>query len=167
MGVAIDALARRLGSHSVPLRGMLVTLALMATIVPSLSSLQRHYDRLLSAGDTNERILRLAAVIEQARRADEAVIVDDSMGSELAGTGITEIRGFRYLLTMNGVPFRAERIAPRQLEDELRAGPSILAVLNARDAEQVERRLTVTPVEGRARAVVGRGSDYQVYRLER
>ncbi|HEX3246177.1 MAG TPA: glycosyltransferase family 39 protein, partial [Chloroflexota bacterium] len=31
MGVAIDALARRLGSHSAPLRGMLVTLALMAT----------------------------------------------------------------------------------------------------------------------------------------
>jgi hypothetical protein len=65
------------------------------------------------------------------------------------------------------VPFRAERIAPRRLEEALQAAPSVLAVLNGRDLEQVERRLTVTPLEVRGRVATGRGSDYQVYRLER
>jgi hypothetical protein len=47
------------------------------------------------------------------------------------------------------------------------ATPSVLAVLNGRDLEQAERRLKAEPQEARERAVIGRGSDYQVYRLER
>jgi hypothetical protein len=167
IALAVDRLARRLEAQSAALRSLILGLAIIALIVPSLESLQRHYDRLLRTGDTNERILKLADVIAQYRRPDEQVVVEESMGSEIPGTGVTEIRGFRYLLTMADVPFRSERIAPRRFEDDLQTVPSMLAVLNARDAEQVERRVTVTAVDGRARAVIGRGSDYQVYRLER
>jgi glycosyltransferase AglD len=167
IAVTIDALAHRFGVRSVPLQRVVMTLALVAILVPSFSSLQRYYDRLLRTGDTNERILRLEGAIAGARRPGELVIVDEDMGTELPGTGVTEIRGFRYLLAMDEVPFRAERIAPRRLEDALQTAPSVLAVLNGRDLEQVERRLTATPLEGRGRVATGRGSDYQVYRLER
>jgi 4-amino-4-deoxy-L-arabinose transferase-like glycosyltransferase len=167
IAVAVINVARRLSTHSVRLGLTVATLALVATIAPSLLSLQRHYDRLLRTSDTNERILRLRDAIHQARQPKELLIVDEDMGSEIAGTGVTEIRGFRYLLTMDNVPFRSERIAARRLEDALEGAPSVLAVLNGRDLEQVERRLKVQPLEARERAVIGRGSDYQLYRLER
>jgi len=166
VAITIDALARRFGARSVPLQRVVMTLALVAILAPSLSSLQRYYDRLLRIGDTNERILRLESAIAVSRRPGELVIVDEDMGTELPGTGVTEIRGFRYLLTMGEVPFRAERIASRRLDEALQAAPSVLAVLNGRDLEQVERRLTVTPLEARGRVATGRGSDYQLYRLE-
>jgi hypothetical protein len=169
LGIAMSIvhLAHRLGGQSTRLRLTVTTLALVAVIAPSLSSLQRHYDRLLRTSDTNERILRLRDAIYQTRLPGELVIVDEDMGSEIAGTGVTEIRGFRYLLTMDQVPFRSERIAARRLEDAAEAAPSVLAVLNGRDLEQAERRLKVQPLENRGRAVIGRGSDYQLYRLER
>jgi glycosyltransferase AglD len=167
IAVAVVNLAQKLGTQSARLGLTVAMVALVATIAPSLLSLQRHYDRLLRTSDTNERILRLRDAIHQTRRPDELVIVDEDMGSEIPGTGVTEIRGFRYLLTMDEVPFRSERIAARRLEDAVEADPSVLAVLNGRDLEQAERRLKVQPLESRERAVVGRGSDYQLYRLER
>jgi hypothetical protein len=168
LGVAITVVnvAHRLGTRSVRLGLAVALLALVATIAPALLSLQRHYDRLLRATDTNERILRIRDAIHQTRRPDELVIVDEDMGSEIAGTGVTEIRGFRYLLTMDDIPFRSERISGGRLEDAAEAAPSVLAVLNGRDLEQAERRLKVQPLEARERAVIGRGSDYQLYRLE-
>jgi glycosyltransferase AglD len=167
MAMSITAIARSVSARSLRLRIVVVSLMMVSIIVPSLSSLQRHYDRLLRTGDTNERILRLRDAINQARRPGELVIVDEDMGSEITGTGVTEIRGFRYLLTMDNVPFLSERISARRLEDSAEAAPSVLAVLNGRHLEQAERRLKVQPLEERERAVIGRGSDYQVYRLER
>ena len=167
IAVAVVNLAQRLGTQSVRLGLTVALLALVVTIAPSMLSLQRYYDRLLRTSDTNERILRLRDALHETRRPDELVVVDEDMGSEIAGTGVTEIRGFRYLLTMDDVPFRSERIAARRLEDAVEAAPSVLAVLNGRDLEQVERRLKVQPLEARERAVIGRGSDYQLYRLER
>jgi len=167
IAVVVVNLAQRLATQSVRLGMTVAMLALVATIAPSLLSLQRHYDRLLRTGDTNERILRLRDAIHQTRRPEELVIVDEDMGSEIAGTGVTEIRGFRYLLSMEEIPFRSERISAGRLADAAEAAPSVLAVLNGRDLEQAERRLKVQPLEARERAVIGRGSDYQLYRLER
>lgn len=164
---SVVAIARRVGASSPRMQALIVALALVSLMLPQLLSLQRYYDRLLRIGDTNERILRLAHVVADARRPSETVIVDESMGTELPDTGVTEIRGFRYLLTMNDVPHSTARITPRRLDDELAAAPSVLAVMNARDAEQVERRLYLQPLEDRPRAVIGRGSDYQVYRVSR
>lgn len=129
--------------------------------------LQRYYDRLLAAGDTNERIFRLTQAIQEHRQPHEQVLVDETLGGEQPGTGVTELRGFRYLLTVAEVPHQAIRVTPRRLEDELEMAPSRLAVLNARDAEQAERRLQLTSVEGIPRASIGRAADFQVYRIER
>jgi 4-amino-4-deoxy-L-arabinose transferase-like glycosyltransferase len=160
-------LAQRIAPRKPVARGAVLTLMVIALIAPQLLSLQRYYDRLLRSGDTNERIMRLSHVIQTQRRPGELIVIDDGIGTDLPGTGVTEVRGFRYLLTMADVPFKVYRITSRRLEDELAQVPTLLIVVNARDAEQIERRWTLRSVEGRERAVIGRGSDYQVYRLER
>lgn len=133
----------------------------------SLASMRHYYDRAIRNSDTNERIFHLSSIIQAQRRAGEPVLVDDGLGTELPDTGVTEIRGFRYLLTLAGVPHRVAPLTSRRVEDELQAEPSLLLVVNARDAEQVERRVRLQPLEDRPRAQVGRASDYQVYRVER
>ena len=132
-----------------------------------LLSLARYYDRALSRSDTNERILRLTAEIQAARREDEPVLIDDGIGSELPDTGVTELRGFQYLLDVAQIPHRAIRPTPGRLQDELDASTTALAVLNARDAVNAGSRVSVEPLDPRPPADSGRMSDFRLYRLSR
>ena len=133
-------------------------------LVAPLLSLDRYYARAFERSDTNERILRLSAEIAAARRPDEAVLLDEAIGSELPDTGVTELRGLEYLLRFARVPHRAVRATPSRLQDELRGGTA-LAVLNARDAAEVGGRLSVVPLDPRPAPDTRRRLEYRLYRL--
>ncbi len=142
-------------------------LAAVLLVLWPLAPLTRYYTRTFERSDTNERIMRLTDEIVAAGAATgERVLVDDSMGTELPDTGVTELRGFEHLLVFARVPYRVVRVSPGRLQDELRGDPSVLAVLNARDAAAAAERLGVTPLDPRPPATAGRGSDYRLYRLE-
>jgi hypothetical protein len=123
-----------------PLVALLVGLLLIA--MPTIS-LDRYYQRAYDRTDTNERILRLLSEIEAARRPGESVLIDDSIGAELPDTGVTELRGFEYLLTVARVPYRTVRPTPGRLQDSFEDQPTVLAVLNARDATAAAGRVRV------------------------
>ncbi|MFN8524321.1 MAG: hypothetical protein U0821_14575 [Chloroflexota bacterium] len=130
-------------------------------------SLVRYYQRTIERTDTNERILGLADLAARTIQAGEIVLIDDSIGAELPDTGVTELRGVEYLLTVARLPYRAIRVTAGRLQDELRTAPSALAVLNARDAAQVADRLTVVALDLRPPAETGRMSDFRLYRISR
>jgi 4-amino-4-deoxy-L-arabinose transferase-like glycosyltransferase len=132
-----------------------------------LVSLDRYYRRAFERSDTNARIFRLAADIEAARRPQEVVLVDDSIGSELPDTGVTELRGLEYLLTLGRVPYRTLRPSPGRLQDGLDGQATALAILNARDASAAAGRVKVEPLDGRPPAETGRMFDFRLYRLSR
>jgi hypothetical protein len=140
-------------------------LAAVALILAPLAPLGRYYARAYERSDTNERILGLTTEILAARRADEPVLVDEAIGSELPDTGVTELRGFEHLLEFARVPHRAVRVSPGRLQEEVRAVPSVLAVLNARDAAEAAGRLSVVPLDARPPATTGRMFDYRLYRV--
>lgn len=153
-------------SHIVILSAIGAGVAAAALILAPLGSLDRYYARAFQRSDTNERIFRLASEVAAIHRAtDERVVIDDSMGAELPDTGLTEVRGFEHLLIFERVPYRAVRISPSRLQDELRGESSVLAVLNARDAAAAAVRLAVTSLDSRPTASSGRASDYRIYRL--
>jgi hypothetical protein len=143
-----------------------VAVSLLLVVLPLLA-LGRYYERTFSRSDTNERIMRLTAEIRAARQPDEAVLIDDGIGSELPDTGVTELRGFEYLLTFERVPYRTIRPSPGRLQDELDRAPTVLAVLNARDAANAGSRVRVEPLDDRPPAEAGRMSDFRLYRLAR
>ena len=89
-----------------------------------LVSLDRYYRRAFERSDTNERILRLVAEIEAARRPGEVLLVDDGIGAELPDTGVTELRGLEYLLTFARVPYETIRPSPGRLQDSLDGQPT-------------------------------------------
>jgi glycosyltransferase AglD len=164
--VALVALVRALGERRPTMLAAGVVVGVLLVLAP-LIPLDRYYDRALARSDTNERILRLTAEIQAARQPDEPVLIDDGIGSELPDTGVTELRGFEYLLTFARVPYRAIRPSPGRLQDELDRAPSVLAVLNARDAASAGGRLRVEPLDDRPPAESGRMSDFRLYRLTR
>ena len=163
--VILADLARRRwpGSRRRPLlAALLIGLTLVA--LPTIS-LDRYYQRAFERSDTNERILRLVAEIEAARRPDEVVIVDDSIGAELPDTGVTELRGIEHLLTFARVPYRSIRPSPGRLQDSFDGQPTVLAILNARDAAAAAGRVRVEPLDPRPPAETGRMFDFRLYRL--
>jgi hypothetical protein len=166
LAAAVPAVADRRPAWrmTVPLVGVAIGLALV--LLP-LVALGRYYDRTLVRSDTNERILRLTAEIQAARRPDEVVLIDDGIGSELPDTGVTELRGFESLLTFGRVPFRAIKPSPGRFQDELDRETSVLAVLNARDAAAAGARVQVEPLDDRPPVETGRQTDYRLYRLSR
>lgn len=163
--VVLADLARRRwpGSRRRPLlAALLIGLTLVA--LPTIS-LDRYYQRAFERSDTNERILRLVAEIEVARRPDEVVLIDDSIGAELPDTGVTELRGLEHLLTFARVPYRSIRPSPGRLQDSFDGQPSVLAILNARDAAAAAGRVRVEPLDPRPPAETGRMFDFRLYRL--
>ena len=146
---------------------MIGALVVAVLLVLPLLGLGRYYERALSRTDTNERILRFTAEIQAARQEDEPVLIDEGIGSELPDTGITELRGFQYLLDVARVPHRAIRPSPGRLQDELDASSTVLAVLNARDASNAGSRVRVEPLDPRPPSESGRMSDFRLYRLSR
>jgi 4-amino-4-deoxy-L-arabinose transferase-like glycosyltransferase len=144
--------------------GALVIAVLL--VVAPLGSLGRYYARAFERSDTNERILRLTREIQTARQADEPVWIDESIGTEMPDTGVTEVRGFEHLLVFARIPYQTMRTTPGRLEDELDDVPSALAVLNARDAAAAAERVMITSLDPRPPATTGRMSDYRLYRIE-
>lgn len=148
-----------------PLLATLVVGLLLIGLQPI--ALDRYYQRTFERTDTNERILTLVAEIETARRPDEIVLVDESIGSELPDTGVTEVRGLEYLLTFEGVRYHLLRPSPGRLQDSLDDHPTVLAILNARDAAAAESRLRVESLDPRPPVETGRMYDFRLYRLSR
>ena len=149
-------------------RGAVTLGALIAAVLlvaAPLAPLGRYYGRTFERSDTNERILRLSAEIAASRRPDEMVLIDESIGTELPDTGLTELRGFEYLLSFARVPSRAIRTTPGRLQDEARRVPSALAVLNTRDAAAAAERVSITPLDARPPPETGRMFDYRLYRI--
>jgi len=144
------------------LAALMVGLVLVA--LPT-TSLDRYYGRAFERTDTNERILRLVAEVEAARRPGEALLIDDSIGSELPDTGVTEVRGLEYLLTFARVPYRPIRPSPGRLQDSVDGQPSVLAILNARDAAAAAGRVRVEPLDPRPPVESARMFDFRLYRL--
>jgi hypothetical protein len=133
----------------------------------ALVPLDRYYRRAFERTDTNERILLLVSQVESARLTDEVVLVDDSIGAELPDTGVTELRGLEYLLTFARAPYRLIRPSTGRLQDSLDSQPSVLAILNARDASAAAGRVRVEPLDARPPAETGRMYDFRLYRLSR
>ena len=148
-----------------PLLGALVVGLVLVTL-PTIS-LDRYYRRAFERSDTNERILRLVAEVEAARRPGEALLVDDGIGVELPDTGVTELRGLEYLLTFARVPYDTIRPSPGRLQDSFDGQPTVLAILNARDASAAAGRVRVEPLDPRPPAETGRMFDFRLYRLSR
>jgi hypothetical protein len=144
------------------LAALVVGLVLVA--LPTVS-LDRYYGRAFERTDTNERILRLVTEIEAARQPGEPVVIDDSIGGELPDTGVTELRGLEYLLTFAQVPHRAIRPSPGRLQDSFDGQPTVLAILNARDASAAAGRVRVEPLDTRPPVETGRMFDFRLYRL--
>lgn len=132
-----------------------------------LISLDRYYQRIFELTDTNARILRLVDEVQAARRPDEELLVDDSIGAELPSTGVTEVRGLAYLLTFAEVPYRTLNPSPGRLQDSLDTQPTVLAIMNARDAEAAATRVRVEPLDPRPAVESGRMFDFRLYRLHR
>jgi 4-amino-4-deoxy-L-arabinose transferase-like glycosyltransferase len=153
------------GGRRLPLlMALLVGLVLVA--LPTFA-LDRYYQRTFERTDTNERILKLVSEVEAARRPDERLIVDESIGAELPDTGVTELRGLEYLLTFARVPYDAIRPSTGRLQDGLDGQQSVLAILNARDAQAAASRLRVDPLDPRPPVETGRMFDFRLYRLSR
>ena len=147
-------------------RPLLAALAIGLVLValPTIS-LDRYYQRAFERTDTNERILRLLSEVEAARRPDEPLLIDDSIGAELPDTGVTELRGLEYLLSFARVPYRSIRPSPGRLQDSFDGQPSVLAILNARDAAVAAGRVRVEPLDPRPPVEAGRMFDFRLYRL--
>jgi 4-amino-4-deoxy-L-arabinose transferase-like glycosyltransferase len=139
----------------------------MLLVALPLASLDRYYGRAFERTDTNERILRLTAEIQSARQAGETVLIDDSIGAELPDTGITELRGLEYLLTFAQVPYKLIRPSPGRLQDSLDGQATVLAVLNARDAQTAAGRVKIESLDPRPPVETGRMFDFRLYRLSR
>jgi hypothetical protein len=154
-------ICQRARSRVVP--AVLVAAVLIGPLVPLGWYYQRAFDR----GDTNQRILELTSQIVAARRPGEVVVIDESIGSELPDTGVTELRGFEYLLEFARVSRRVSRITTSRLQDELRSSESVLAVVNARDAAALAERLSVAPLDPRPAVETGRMFDFRLYRVVR
>jgi 4-amino-4-deoxy-L-arabinose transferase-like glycosyltransferase len=146
------------------LMALLVGLVLVA--LPTFA-LDRYYQRTYERTDTNERILKLVSEVQAARRPDERLIVDESIGAELPDTGVTELRGLEYLLTFARVPYDAIRPSTGRLQDSLDGQQSVLAILSARDAQAAAGRLRVEPLDPRPPVETGRMFDFRLYRLSR
>jgi len=143
-------------------------IGLMLTALP-LASLDRYYRRAFERSDTNERILKLVGEVQAARAPTEMLLVDDSIGAELPDTGVTEVRGLEYLLTFGEVPYRMVKPSPGRLQDALDTQPTVLAILNARDAATAAARVRVRvePLDPRPAVETGRMFDFRLYRLHR
>jgi 4-amino-4-deoxy-L-arabinose transferase-like glycosyltransferase len=148
-----------------PLLAALMVGMLLAAL--PLASLDRYYRRAFERTDTNARILSLVGQIQAARQPEEAILVDDSIGSELPDTGVTELRGLEYLLTFERVPYRLLKPSPGRLQDSLDTQPTVLAILNARDASAAGSRVNVEPLDPRPATESGRMFDFRLYRLSR
>jgi 4-amino-4-deoxy-L-arabinose transferase-like glycosyltransferase len=165
--VSLAEVARRRGpvARREPLLVALVV-GLVLVALPTIS-LDRYYRRAFERSDTNERILRLVAEVEGARRPGEVLLVDDGIGAELPDTGVTELRGLEYLLTFARVPYETIRPSPGRLQDSFDGQPTVLAILNARDASAAAGRVRVEPLDPRPPAETGRMFDFRLYRLSR
>jgi hypothetical protein len=163
--LAILARQRRARLRRRPLLAALMIGMLLAAL--SLASLDRYYRRAFERTDTNVRILTLVGQIEAARQPEEAILVDESIGSELPDTGVTELRGLEYLLTFERVPYRLVKPSPGRLQDSLDAQPTVLAILNARDASAAGSRVKVESLDPRPATEIGRMFDFRLYRLSR
>jgi 4-amino-4-deoxy-L-arabinose transferase-like glycosyltransferase len=148
-----------------PLLAALMVGMLLAAL--PLASLDRYYARTFERSDTNQRILRLTSQIEAARRDGEIVLVDDSIGAELPDTGVTEVRGLEYLLTVERVPYKLVKPSPGRLQDSLDAQPTALAILNSRDAAAAGGRVKIESLDPRPPSETGRMFDFRLYRLSR
>jgi 4-amino-4-deoxy-L-arabinose transferase-like glycosyltransferase len=148
-----------------PLLAALMIGMLLAAL--PLGSLDRYYQRAFERTDTNARILALIGQIEAARQPEETILVDDSIGSELPDTGVTELRGLEYLLTFERLPYRLLKPSPGRLQDSLDTEPTILAILNARDASAARSRVGVESLDPRPIPETGRMFDFRLYRLSR
>lgn len=78
--------------------------------------------------------------------------MDESIGAELPDTGVTEVRGLEYLLTFAEVPYRSVRPSPGRFQDALDTQPTVLAILNARDAQAAGSRVRVESLDPRPAA---------------
>jgi hypothetical protein len=163
--LALLARAHWPGTRRRPLLAALMIGMLLAAL--ALPSLDRYYRRAFDRTDTNERILLLISQIEAARQPSETILVDDSIGAELPDTGVTELRGLEYLLTFARAPYRLIRPSPGRLQDSLDDQPTVLAILNARDAQAAASRVRVEPLDPRPPTQTGRMYDFRLYRLSR
>ena len=163
--LALLARARWPTTRRRPLLAALMIGMLLAAL--ALASLDRYYRRAFERTDTNERILLLSARSRQHGSPGRRVLVDDSIGAELPDTGVTELRGLEYLLTFARAPYRLIRPSPGRLQDSLDNQPTVLAILNARDAQAAAGRVRVESLDPRPPSEAGRMFDFRLYRLSR
>jgi 4-amino-4-deoxy-L-arabinose transferase-like glycosyltransferase len=163
--LALLARARWPSTRRRPLLAALMVGMLLAAL--ALPSLDRYYRRAFERTDTNERIMLLVSQIDAARQPGEMILVDDSIGAELPDTGVTELRGLEYLLTFARAPYRLIRPSPGRLQDSLDNQPTVLAILNARDAQAAAGRVRVESLDPRPPSESGRMYDFRLYRLSR
>jgi 4-amino-4-deoxy-L-arabinose transferase-like glycosyltransferase len=127
-GLVIWTAARLRGRASAR---MLLVLASVLLVAYPLVPLVRHYDEVLSAGETNARYFITLEAVERLRGPEEVVLLDPSLQRDRTGAAGTALRTFDFLLTVRQLPHvTLERSADR-IERRV-AGPTALVIADER-----------------------------------
>jgi hypothetical protein len=140
-------------------RRVFAALVLALLLAGSLPPLTRYYDRAFDSRENNARAFQLTELVTHARAPHEPLVLDESFGSEY-GSGATELRALRFLLSFHDVPVTVLKITPRRLESELDESASLLVVLNGRQLREYDR----LPLQALT-SVPQRGSEVGLFRL--
>lgn len=145
------------------------SVGVLALVLYPLLPLARYYGQELTAGRTNEPLLRTVDAVKAARRPDEAVLLHTDLRDVKLEGGGTAFRALRFLLMGVGIDDRSVD-DPLDYARDMRPGASALVVAEARGLAGLEKdreRLRAIGVEAAPVFVPDSSVGYGAVRLER
>jgi hypothetical protein len=129
--------------------------------------LARHYRSVLDDGRTNRRLQTLRGAVVNAFRDGQIVLVDEGLAQEQLTAGGTDLKALRMLLEAGGIPYQVVKLKWQGLRPALDRYDAVVVVMAARKADELDRRVDVTPLTAEIGSASGSGHAYGVYVLER
>jgi hypothetical protein len=155
----VDALARRLPLTLRTVASALVFTVMAGALVQPLGSLSTFYEESQEDGFSNADYLRVLAQVQAARSEDETILLDDRLKEVKSTGGGNALRNLTWLLAVSRLP------SERGPTDDPTGFAGRVAILHRSTAEQLDKRLGVTSLDGGRMNGKDRES-YRAYRVE-
>jgi 4-amino-4-deoxy-L-arabinose transferase-like glycosyltransferase len=144
--------------------GVLAAVILVACTFP-LVHLKWYYDDVLADGRTNGSLYALAQSADRLYRPGETVLLDEVLAQEQLTAGGTDLKAMRMLLETREIPYEVSKIGSDLWREVATEGQPVLAIMDARKRQALDRRLRVGTTGAEVQSASGSEHRYGVYRV--
>jgi len=130
-----------------------------------LVHLKWYYDEVLMDGRTNGPLYALARSAESLYRPGEPVLLDEVLAQEQLTAGGTDLKAMRMLLETREIPYEISKIGIDLWRDVASSGQPVLAIMDARKRQSLDRRLRIGMTGVEVESASGSEHRYGVYRV--